>query len=139
MRFVKITTIFCSLILIIIPVIGATSTDSDSKMHTYCRGKAFGEIVDYRLSYIEQLIFLLIGKPISLLITRGTVVIKQEPDMISLELIDPIKRCCWPYYGNITIYFYASIAKMNFNPDESHNCTYSICSGFFGIIQLKQN
>ena len=123
----------------IIPVNGSMPTNQDNMTHTYCSGSAFGEIADYKLSFIEHLIFLLSGKPISLLITRGTIIIKQEPDMISLELIEPGKHCCMEYYGDITIHFYASIAKINFNPDENHNCTCSICSGFFGIIQIEQN
>lgn len=139
MRMVKIITIICSLIMMVIPVIGATTNNPDSSTHTFCRGIAFGEIVDYKLSRISQLLLLLRGETSTLLINRATLVIKQEPDMMSLELIDPIKHCCMAYYGNITIHFYASIVKINFKPDENYNCTYSIFSGFFGLIQFEQN
>ena len=139
MRIVKIITIACALIMLVIPVVGATTNNPDSSTHNCCRGWAFGEIEDYKLSLIAQLIYLLRGEPSALLVTRATLVIRQEPDMMSLDLIDPIKHCCIPYFGNITIHFYASIAKIKFDPDENCNCTLSICSGFFGIIQVEQN
>jgi len=139
MRMVKITTIVCSLIMLVVPIIGATTNNSDSSTYTYCSGKTFGEIEDYRLSPIAQLIFWLRGGPSTILTNRATIVIRQEPDMRSLELIDPIKHCCIAYYGDITIHFYASIAKINFNPDENPNFTCPICSGIFGIIHVEQN
>ena len=135
----KITTIVCALSLLAIPVTGAATNNPNSHEHTRCSGIAFGKIVDYKLSLIAQLIFWLRGEPFTLLITRGTIVIRQNPECRALELMDPVKHCCMAYYGNITIHFYASIAKINFNPDENFNCTHSICSGIFGYIYVEEN
>jgi hypothetical protein len=120
-----------------IPVNGAATNNSNSHEYTRCSGKVFGEIEDYKLSRIAQLIFWLIGEPSVLLITRATIVIRQNPECRALELIDPNKHICMAYYGNITIHFYVSIAKINFNPDE--NCTVPICSGIFGHIYVENN
>lgn len=139
MRMIKITTIVFALIMLTIPVIEATTNNPDSHEHTCCRGMAYGEIEDYKLSLIAKLIYLLRGKPSTLPITRATIVIRHEPDRISLELINPIKHYCMAYYGNITIHFYASIAKINFDPAENYNCTHSICSGIFGHIYIEEN
>ena len=132
----KITTIVCALSLLAIPATEAATNNPNSHEHTCCSGKLFGEIVDYKLSLIAQLIFWLRGEPSALLITRATIVIRQNPECRALELMDPVKHCCMAYYGNITIHFYASIAKINFNPDE--NCTVPICSGIFGRIYVEE-
>lgn len=139
MKIVKIITLIFVLTILAIPVFGAKTNNPDSFTHTICDGNIFGEIEDYKLSFIAQLISWLRGNPSTLLVTRAKLIIKQEPDMISLELNDRIKRCCIAYYGNITMDFYASIAKINFEPNQNYNCTPSICSGIFGIIHVEQN
>ena len=113
MRIVKITTIVCVLSILMIPVIGATTNNPNSYNYNLCKGMAFGEIEDYKLSPIAYFRYLLKGKPSTLLVTRAKIVIKQEPDMISLELIDPIKRCCMEFQGNITIHFWLSMITIN--------------------------
>ena len=133
----KIITIVCVLILLAIPVTGATTNNPNSYEYTRCSGIAYGEIVDYKLSLIAQLIFRLRGEPFTLLITRATIVIRQNPKCRALELMDPVEHCCMAYYGNITIRFYASIAKINYYPAE--NCTVPICSGIFGHIFVEEN
>ena len=83
---------------------------------------------------------LLRGKSSTLLITRGTVVIRNKPDMLSLELTNPIKHYCMAFYGNITIHFYASLETINLDAvNECPNCCYIICSGIFGYIHIEQN
>lgn len=136
MKIVKITAIVCTLILFAIPATGAIKSKPNSYEHNFCSGKVFGEIEDYKLSRIAQLIFWLKGEPSTILITRATIIIRQNPDRRALELIDPIKQICMAYYGNITIHFYASIVKINFNPDE--NCSVPICSGIFGRIYIEE-
>jgi hypothetical protein len=133
----KITTIVCALSLLVIPVTGVATNNPNSHEYTRCRGIAYGEIVDYKLSLIAQLIIFLRGEPFTLLITRATIVIRQNPECRALELMDPVKHCCMAFNGNITIHFYASIAKINFYPAE--NCTVPICSGIFGHIYVEEN
>ena len=139
-RIAKITAIISVSIILAIPVIGATTNSPNSYDHSCCIGTAYGEIEDYKLSPIAQLMILLRGKPSTLLITRGTLVIRQEPDMLSLVLTNPIKHYCRDYYGNITIHFYASIETINLDAvNECPNCSYIICSGIFGHIHIEQN
>lgn len=123
-----------------IPLIGATTNNPNGHDHTYCIGTAYGEIEEYELSPLAQLIISIMGKPSRLPISRGTLVIRQEPDMLSLELTNPIKHYCMAYYGNITIHFYASIEIINLNAvNECPNCSYIICSGIFGHIHIEQH
>lgn len=133
----KIITIIFILILLAIPITGAALYNPNGHEYTRCSGIVYGEIVDYKLSRIAQLIFWLRGEPFTLLITRATIVIRQNTDCRAIELMDPVKHCCIAYYGNITIRFYASIAKINYYPTE--NCTVPICSGIFGHIYIEEN
>lgn len=140
MRIVKLTVVLSTLLIPTISVIGTPPNNPDNSTHTFCRGIACGEIEDYELSLIAQLIFLLRGEPSTLRVTRATIVISQEPDRISLELTNPIKHYCMAYYGNITIHFKASIADINLDKDENcNNCTHIVCWGFFGYIHVEQN
>jgi len=60
--------------------------------------------------------------------------------MISLELINPINNYVKTFYGNITIYFYASLETINLNAvGHCDNCTYMVCWGIFGHIHIEQN
>lgn len=173
MKTIKIMAIVCILIMLVIPVNGATTNNLDSHRHnccrdiayseiedyelaspangvttnnpgnhdyTFCKGFAFGKIKDYKLSPIAQLIYLLRGKPSTVTISRATVVIQQDPDEMSLELINTIKHYCMAYYGDITIHFYASRAAINLDEAENcDNCTHIVCHGFFGHIHVEQN
>ncbi len=140
MKIVKITTIVFALIMLATPLIGAaTIINPISSPYNYCKGMAFGEIEDYKLSLIAHLIYVLKEEPSSLLITRATIVIRQNHDRISLELIDPIKHYCMAYYGNITINFFASIATLHLDAIENCNCTHIICRGIFGHIYVERN
>jgi hypothetical protein len=102
-------------------------------------GTAYGEIEDYKLSPIAQLMLSFFGTPSSLFITRGTLVIRQKPDMLSLVLTNPLKHYCMDFYGNITIQFYASLETLNLDAvNECPNCSYIICSGIFGHVHIEQ-
>lgn len=139
---VKITTIVCAIIMLVIPVIGASTSnnpDSSKNTHTFCKGIVCGEIEDYTLSLIAKLIYLLKGEPSTLRISRATIVIMQEPDKISLRLTNPIKQYCMDYYGNITIQFYASIATIHLDTEEHNNCSHILCWGIFGLMYVEQN
>ncbi len=137
---VKKAAILFILFIIVIPVVGATKGNPNSYNYNFCKGFAYGEIEDYKLSLLAQIIYFLRGKPSILPITRGKIVIRQEPDMISLELINPINNYVKIFYGNITIYFYASLETINLDAVEPcPNCTHIICWGFFGYIHIEQN
>lgn len=139
-RIIKLTTMVCAVIILAIPVVGATTNNSNSYDYNFCKGFAYGEIEDYKLSLLAQIIYFLRGKPSTLPITRGKIVIRQEPDMISLELINLINNYVKTFYGNITIYFYASLETINLDAVEPcPNCTHMICWGIFGHIHIEQN
>jgi hypothetical protein len=138
MKIIKIATLVCFLIILSTPLIGATKIDEhNTNEYTCCKGFAYGEIEDCKLSIISRLIHLLKGETSSLLITRATITIRQNPDIMSLEILDPINHYCMAYYGNISINFHASIAILNFNSYE--NYTFPFCTGFFGHIIIEKN
>ncbi|EMR75130.1 hypothetical protein MBGDF03_01256 [Thermoplasmatales archaeon SCGC AB-540-F20] len=131
MRVVKITTMACVLLMLIVPIIGATNDHPETSEYVGCAGRAYGEIEDYELSPFAQFRILL-GSSI-LLIRKGTITIKQESNEDSLRMISPSQHLCIAYQGTITIHFYASIAIIHL--DDSGNA----CSGVFGHIHVEQN
>ncbi|MHA1193444.1 MAG: hypothetical protein ACTSP9_14340 [Promethearchaeota archaeon] len=132
MNIVKIGTIICVLILVSIPIAGARSCN-------ICYGSVYGEVEDCTVSRIAYLRHLITGKPV-LLITRGEIIIKQDPNEISLRLFNPINKYCVGYEGNITIHFYASLVFFNFDAynNPNSNITYIVCNGIFGHMDIER-
>lgn len=137
--------------MLILPVFGIAKNDSipqkdlqtnypDHNRYIFCKGFAFGEIKDYTLNPIAKIIYMLREKPSFLRVIMGKITIQQDPDFVSLELVNAANTNAVNYYGNITITFFASYIRMNMNAiGHCQNCTFIICQGVFGYIHVEKN
>ena len=123
-----------------IPASKITTNNPDNYDYIFCKGFAYGEIKDYKLNPIAKIIYLIKDKPSFLRVIRAKIIIQQDPNYVSLKILDPVNNYSINYYGNITITFFASFVKVNMDAvGHCENCTYIICQGLFGYINIEQN